>query len=299
MTTTDTFTLRPMAEALGAEVEGVDLARPVGAATAAALERALAEHLLLVFRDQDLTRARHKAASRMFGELMRLPYVAPLPEDPDVIAVLKEADERDIHVFGGQWHSDFSFLARPPKASALYALEVPETGGDTLWASTVAAYAALPDAERAELAGRTAMHTGRPYGTRGPGADARTSRSIAIARDEPAADAETPHPAVRRQPETGRLGLFVNPTYTARLDGESEETSAPRLAALYAHMTQPAFTCRLAWRPGTLAVWDNRMTLHLAPNDYDGRRRLLHRTTIAGERPEGPAAAGAERRPAQ
>ena len=135
-----------------------------------------------------------------------------------------------------------------------------------------------------------AVQTGWPHGTRGPKAgQAGLSRSVKMVRGDPSADREVPHPVVRRHPDSGRDALFVNPVYTQRFAGMSEEESRPLLQYLYQHSVKPEFTCRLRWAPGTLAIWDNRCLLHLAINDYDGSRRLLHRTTVAGERPAGIA----------
>lgn len=279
----------PVSGALGAEVRGVDLAREIDEAALAAIRRAMAEHLVLFFRGQALTPERQVALTARLGPVLRVPFIAPLPDHPEVVAVLKEAHERGIGTFGGTWHSDFSFLEAPPSATLLFAVEVPTRGGDTLWANGYTAYEALTPAMREMLDRLGAVHAGLPYGTKAPPpADMALSASIKIARGDPTADAETVHPVVRRHPETGRRALFVNPVYTLRFDGMSEAESRPLLDFLYAHMTRPEFTCRFRWDAGALALWDNRCTLHLAINDYDGARRLLHRTTVAGERPLGP-----------
>lgn len=282
----DSVTVRPIAGALGAEVSGVDL-NDLSEARVAVIRRALEEHMVLVFRGQRLDLAGQKAFTRRFGEICRVPFVEPTVEDPDVIAVLKEADERGIANFGGDWHSDFSCLERPPMGAILHALEVPPFGGDTLWANMCLAYEALSDGMKRLLAPLRAIHTGRPYGTKAALKVPNPSRSIRIARNDPAADLDTPHPIVRVQPETGRRALYVNPIYTSHIEGLTAAESRPLLSFLYRHATRPEFTCRHRWRAGDVAVWDNRVTLHYALNDYDGHRRLLHRTTIAGERPVG------------
>jgi len=276
-----------MAGALGADVYGVDLSQPLDDETFGEIERALYEHLVLFFHDQDLTPEQHLAFSRRFGPLYRSPYVKHMDAYPDIIAVLKEADERNISTFGNGWHSDFSFLEEPPMGSVLYAREVPSHGGDTLFANMYLAYEALSEGMRRMLDGLNAMHAGKPYGTGGVPVGLKVSRSIGIERNRPEADREVAHPVARVHPVTGRKALFVNSTYTTRLEGMTEAESRPLLDFLYAHAVQPEFTCRLRWRPGDLAVWDNRCTLHYAVNDYDGSRRLLHRTTIKGERPIG------------
>ncbi|WP_425403433.1 TauD/TfdA dioxygenase family protein [Hwanghaeella sp.] len=274
----------PITPRLGSCLTGLDLKQPISPALAEDLRQRLADRLVLVLPEQNLDIPALKRATEVFGPLMRLPYVAPLPKDPDVIAVLKEAEERNIHVFGGNWHSDFSYLEKPPGGSLLQAVDLPPVGGDTLWADGVTAWETLPDDLRAVVDGRNAIQTGKPYGVKHRPKVA-TSKSVKMTRGDPEADRERALPAVRRHPISGKAALFVNPTYTTRLEGMSEEESAPILARLYAHMTRPEFQCRHRWRPGDLVIWDNRATMHFAVNDYDGHRRLLYRTTFAGEAP--------------
>ncbi|MGQ0676205.1 MAG: TauD/TfdA dioxygenase family protein [Rhodospirillales bacterium] len=278
--------IRKLAGALGAEIAGVDLSRPLDKRAAAAIRRAFREHLVLFFRGQRLTPERQMAFTRRFGKLMTTPFVAPMADHPYVVKVLKEADETGISAFGNAWHSDFTSEPRPPLGSVLYAVETPAHGGDTMFASMYAAHDALSPGMKRMLAGLRAIHVGKPYGTKyGPPKTMRTSRSIAIARNRPEADREAAHPVLRTHPETGRKALFVNPIYTLRFEGMTEEESRPLLEFLYAHAVRPEFTCRFRWTTGALALWDNRCTLHYAVNDYDGSRRLMHRTMIAGEKP--------------
>ncbi len=277
--------VRPVAGSLGAEISGVDLARPLGNAAAAEIRRAFTEHLVLFFRAQRLTPEQHLSFSRLFGRLVRVPFIKHMAEYPDIIAVLKEADERKISTFGNAWHSDFSFLEEPPLGSILYARETPAHGGDTLFANMYQAYDELSEGMKRMLGGLRAMHSGRPYGRAGVPADLKTSRSIEIERENPEADREVAHPVVRLHPESGRKALFVNSIYTTRFEGMSEAESRPLLDFLFQHCQRPEFACRFRWAEGSLAVWDNRCTLHYAVNDYDGQRRLMHRTTVAGERP--------------
>ena len=283
----DTLLIQPLAPACGAEVFGIDLANP-GTDELAQVHSALAQHAVLFFRDQRLTPLQQLEVTRLFGPVLRVPYIRHMEEHPDIIAVLKEADERQISTFGGTWHSDFSFLEQPPSYTLLYALELPALGGDTLWASQYAAYEALSPAMQKLLDPLHAVQTAWPHGTKGPAASTAVSRSIGMVRNEPSADQEVLHPVVRVHPVTGRRALFVNPVYSQRFDGMTEEESRPLLQFLFQHASRAEFTCRLRWAPGTLAIWDNRCLLHLAINDYDGSRRLLHRTTVAGERPVGP-----------
>ncbi len=281
------ISVQPIAGALGAEVSGVNLAEPLRNSVAAELRRAFVEHLVLFFRGQRLTPEQHLAASRLFGPIVRMPYVKHMDEYPDIIAVLKEADERNISTFGNAWHSDFSFLEEPPLGSILYAREVPSHGGDTLFANMYEAYDALSPGMKRMLGGLRAMHSGRPYGTGGVPNDLKTSRSIQIERGNAEAEREVAQPVVRVHPESGRKALYVNAIYTVRFENMTEGESRPLLDYLYEHCTRPEFTCRFRWETGSLAIWDNRCTLHYAVNDYDGSRRLMHRTTVAGERPVG------------
>jgi taurine dioxygenase len=275
--------IAPVAGGLGAEISGVDLAR-LQEAEFAQIQRAFTDHLVLFFRDQRIGPEQQVELTRRFGPVLRVPYVTHLKEHPDIIAVLKEAEERQISTFGNAWHSDFSFLEQPPAGSLLYAREVPAFGGDTLWSNMYTAYETLSEGMRRMLVGLKAVHTGKPYGTEG-GIGIKGSRSIQITRGDPEADRETAHPVVRTHPESGRKALFVNAIYTTRFEGMTGAESRPLLDFLFEHATRPEFTCRFRWSPGALAIWDNRCTLHYAVNDYDGSRRLLHRTTFAGERP--------------
>lgn len=274
----------PVAPACGADVRGIDL-RNADHRALDVLRGALAEHSVVFVRDQQLSPDEQVALTARLGDVLRVPFVRPLDSHPDVIAVLKEADERNISVFGGTWHSDFSFLDEPPSYTVLQSVELPPFGGDTLWSSQYAAYETLSSGLQRLLRGLANVQTGWPHGTRGPGAGAAVSRSVQMTRNDPAADREVLHPSVRRHPVTGRPALFVNPVYTDRFADMTAAESSGLLSYLFDHAVRPEFTCRLRWEPGTLAIWDNRCLLHLAINDYDGSRRLLHRTTAAGERP--------------
>ncbi len=272
---------KPLTGAIGAEIEGVDLTAPITGNLVAALRAALDKHLVIFFRDQHLTIAQQKALTEAFGPLMTLPYVTPTSDDPQVIAVLKEADEGG-GVFGGDWHSDFSFLPKPPAGSVLSAHEIPEYGGDTMWANQIAAWEALPEALKGLLEGRDAIHVGKPYGVRwAPPKDTRSGASIKMTRGDPKADEERRHPAMRTCPRTDCKSLYINPIYVTRLDGLSEDESRPIIDQLQRHATRPEFCCRFRWSVGAVAVWDNFKTQHYAVNDYAGHRRLMYRTTFS------------------
>ena len=276
----------PTAGYAGAEITGLDLNHSIDETLASSLRDALDKHLVLFIPNQFLNIASLKRATRVFGPILCCPYIEPCPEDPEVIAVLKEADECNIGVFGGDWHSDFSFLDEPPGGSLLQAVDVPAVGGDTLWSSQVGAHERLPKALGTLIAGRRAIHIGAPYGvSHAPDEHLALSRSIQMTRGDPQADHPRHHPMVRTHPRSGRKALFVNPTYTVAIEGLPESESRDVLTELFEHCLRPDFTVRHRWQPGDLCIWDNRMTMHYAINDYDGARRLLYRTTFAGERP--------------
>lgn len=272
---------------IGAEITDIDLKEPITLATAKMLRQSLAAHQLLVMRNQHLSLEQQKQVTEVFGAVMRLPYVSPINDDDEVVAVLKEANEVNTGVFGGEWHADFSFLENPPAGSVLNAVEVPEVGGDTVWANQVAAYGSLPQHLRDFLDKRKAVHVGKPYGVKyAPPANDQANASIKMTRGDPAADREMFHPAVITEPQTGQKALFLNPIYTTRFDGLTESESIPFLQEIYKHCTRQDFSCRHRWQAGDLVVWDNRMTLHYATNDYEGSRRLLYRTTFEGAAPQ-------------
>ncbi|MEQ9554645.1 MAG: TauD/TfdA family dioxygenase [Rhodospirillales bacterium] len=281
----ETITVRPLATNIGAEIEGLDLSRPMDNRQTEEFHRAFAKHHVLFFRDQTMTPDQHKAVGRMFGELAGVPFIKSLEGHPEIVEIVKEAEEVKTYNFGGDWHTDMTFLKEPAVASVLYGREIPETGGDTKFASTEAAYAALSDGMKRLLAGLTAMHSGaKSYGVAGKFAKSKVE-SMKINPDE-AGDAEVEHPVVRVNPMTGQPALYINPNYTVRLKDMTAEESAPLLNYLYSHMTRDEFTCRFKWTADAVAIWDNRVTMHRAINDYDGTRRVAHRVTAVGDRPE-------------
>lgn len=276
---------------IGAEIAGIDLKQPVTQALADDLKGLLAEHQVIFFRNQHLDLTQQKALTEAFGPVMTLPYVTPMADEPQVIRVYKGADERG-GVFGGDWHTDFSFLERPPAGSVLNAKTLPSVGGDTLWVSQAAAWDALSQSLKRLLLGRGAVHVGKPYGVKwAPPLEEQTGAGMTMARGDPAADEERVHPAVLAYPLTGRRMLFLNPTYVTRLDGMTEGESQPILSEIQAHSTRPEFTCRFRWSEGTIAIWDNLATQHYAVNDYHGHERLMYRTTFSGPTPGELAAA--------
>jgi taurine dioxygenase len=278
--------VKPLTPAIGAEFSGINLAR-LTTPQHQQLRDAWLKHKVVVVRDQDLSLDQLCELGNRFGELMQLPYIEPVAGHPHVIRVLKEAHEVNMGVFGGEWHSDFSFLIEPPSASILYASELPSLGGDTLWVNLAAAYNALPASLATLLNKRQVIHTGTPYGVQhAPDVAEQFTGSIKIERSNPEADQPVHHPAIRRHVDTGENSLFINPTYTVAIDGLEAAESEAQLAAIFRHCTRPEFSCRFRWQPGSVAIWDNRNTMHYAVNDYDGQRRCLYRVTVKGEAPQ-------------
>jgi taurine dioxygenase len=271
--------VRRIAGALGAEIAGVDLRRPLAAGTAAAIRAALLEHLVVFFRDQDLSPAAFLDFAKAFGRPVEYPFVKGIDDYPEIITVAKLEDERVN--FGGIWHSDTVYLERPPMGSMLLAREVPQAGGDTLFANMYLAYETLSDGMKRLLEPLRGVHSSAKADVSRTREDRMRSDPKAGARREYVAE----HPVVRTHPETGRKALYVNPAHTLRFAGMSEAESAPLLDVLFRHQTRPEFTCRFRWTAGALAFWDNRAAMHNPINDYHGHRRVMHRITLEGDAP--------------
>ncbi|HKX11486.1 MAG TPA: TauD/TfdA family dioxygenase [Stellaceae bacterium] len=268
-----------MAGALGAEVDGVDLSRPLSAKMVAEIRRAFLAHLVLFFRDQDLMPETLLAAARQLGTPIEYPFVRGLEGYPEVIEVAKLENERVN--FGGVWHSDTTYLESPPMGTLLLAKEIPPTGGDTIFANMYLACETLSDGMRAMLDQLTAINSS----AKADASRTREDRIRSAPKDGGARVREAEHPVLRTHPETGRKALYVNVAHTVRFGGMTDAESAPLLGYLFQHQTRPEFTCQFHWRPGSLAFWDNRAAQHNAINDYPGHRRVMHRVTLAGDRP--------------
>jgi taurine dioxygenase len=273
------FEVRKIAGALGAEVHGVDLATTLSVDIVAEIRAALLEHLVIFFRDQHLTVGQFLTFARALGKPIEYPLIKGLPDYPDVIEVTKLEHEKAN--FGGIWHSDTAYLEQPPMGSMLLAREVPPVGGDTLFANQYLAYESLSSGLRRMLEGMVAVNSS----TKADATKTREDRVNNAGREDARKEYLAEHPAVRTHPETGRKALYVNFAHTVRFKDMTEEESAPLLDYLFRHQTRPEFTCRFQWRVGSLAFWDNRCTQHNPVNDYHGYRRVMHRITLAGEKP--------------
>ncbi|MFA7584873.1 MAG: TauD/TfdA family dioxygenase [Novosphingobium sp.] len=274
------LTIRPIAGALGAEIDGVDIAKGLDAQTVTRVRQALLDHLVVFLHDQDgMTMDAYLAFAQVFGTPAQYPMLPGIVGYPMITEIVKHEHERNN--FGGIWHADTTYLECPPMGSMLYALEIPPFGGDTLFANQYVAYETLSAPLRAFLDGLTAISSSAR-------ADVSKTREDMIrgAGDKATiTDHFAEHPVVRTHPETGRKLLYVNVAHTSHFKGMTEAESRPILEFLFQHQVKPEFTCRFRWRKGSVAFWDNRAAQHNPVNDYHGYRRVMRRITLAGEKP--------------
>jgi taurine dioxygenase len=273
----DTLSILPWSGSAGARVDGVDLAQTLAPEVIALIRSALLAHGVIFFEGQSLSPQQLVAVAGCFGEPMQYPQLPGLVEAPLVTAVLKREQEREA--FGGVWHSDTTYLARPPMATLLYGVEIPPVGGDTLFANQYLAYENLSGGLKKALQGLRAISSSAKAEV------SRTREDRLRESGREVAPLEAEHPVVRTHPETGRRALYVNQAHTVRICDWSSDESRGLLEHLFAHQIRPEFTCRWRWSAGALALWDNRCVQHLPVNDYHGHRRLMHRVTLAGDVP--------------
>lgn len=277
---------------IGAEISGVDLSQPLDDDTFRALHDALMDNLVIFFRDQEITPQQQKSFGRRFGELhihpgapilheesegkprldqlTHIPYAYGIEGHPEVLAIY--ADENSKRIAGEEWHSDVSCEPEPPMGSILRLTQVPPTGGDTLFSSMYAAYETLSEPMKKFVSGLTASHDGAAYGKN---FENRAGMS----------HPQASHPVVRTHPVTGRKALFVNRTFTTRINELGKAESDALLQMLFRHCENPVFQCRFRWRRDSVAFWDNRCAMHNAMWDYYPHRRHGYRVTIQGDRP--------------
>lgn len=269
-------TIRKMTGGCGAEVLGVDLARPSNS-DMDLVRQAFVEHGVIFFRDQKLTPEEHIAFARRWGEIDINRFFPADSRHPEIAEVRKEKEQKTN--IGGGWHTDHSYDPTPAMGSVLVARELPEEGGDTLFANMYAAYEALSPGLKKTLEGLKAVHSNAlAFGAAG---FYKSSDQAGGFKGENLVG-EAVHPVVVTHPLSGRKALYVNPAFTTHFEGWTPFESQPLLGFLYGHAMRPEFACRFRWREGSVAFWDNRATWHYAVNDYHGERRLLHRITIAG-----------------
>jgi taurine dioxygenase len=284
--------IQPLSGVLGAEITDIDLAKelttPAIEGVVAELVDALDRYLVVVIKEQSLSPGEQTEFTHHLGPPCETPFVGTLPDHPEVIKVLKEADEANAFNFGGAWHSDFSFLERPPSYTLLHAIDVPPYGGDTLWTSNIAALDRVAPDLRAVIDTPTScgVHTARDAYSPKMAPVHSGLKHMDIQTTDAANDVRS-HPLITMHPGNKKQVLFFNQAYVRDLEGTevTEEWMATFLRRLHHATTDHALTVRHRWRNGDFAIWDNRATQHLALNDYGGFRRELHRTTVEGGAP--------------
>ena len=276
-----TLLVTPSGQACGARVEGVDLSGELTADIIREIRAAWVKHRVLAFPGQtamdDDALERFTVAMGGFGED---PFFDPIEGRKNIAAILREADETSP-LFAENWHTDWSFLPEPPSGTCLLSVDIPPTGGDTLFANQIAAFAALPAPRKDELRQLTAIHSARAaYAPDGFYGDGDEGRSMAI---RPSADALATHahPLIRSHPETGEEAIYSCAGYIVGIEGMSDADALAILVELYAWQSKDEFIYRHQWEPDMLVMWDNRSVLHKATGGYENHRRELHRTTIA------------------
>jgi taurine dioxygenase len=267
----------PTGPVVGAEIRGLDLSAPLEAAEVETIRRTLFDRGVVFLRDQRITPEQHIAFAERFAPININRFFTPVPGHPQIAEVRKEPQQTKN--IGGGWHTDHSYDQVPAMGSILLARELPEQGGDTLFASMYAAWDALSDGLKATLRSLRAVHSSRHVFGRTDRPEQKDGR---LGNPELATQ-DAVHPVALRHPGSGRTALYVNPAFTLRFEGWTEEESRPLLDYLYRHAARPEFQTRFAWAPGSIAFWDNRATWHYAANDYQGERRLMHRITLEGE----------------
>jgi taurine dioxygenase len=274
-----TLEIIPSGEACGAEVRGVDLSKPLSEESVAEIRAAWLAFHVLAFPDQAMSDDDLERFTLCFGPFGDDPFIAPIPGREHIIALERRADET-APVFAEAWHTDWSFQKTPPAGTCLYGIVIPPVGGDTLFANQHLALEKMPDELRKRLDGRRAIHSARAaYSRAGVYGEADKGRSMDIRPSDSALATES-HELIRVHPETGRKGLFGCAGYIVGFENMAPEESTALLGELYQWQTRPEFQHRRAWRENMLVMWDNRSVLHRATGGYEGRRRLLHRTTI-------------------
>lgn len=277
------WTVAPCGPMLGAEVAGARVGERIDAETAAALRALLNRYKVLFLRDLDLTHAEHLALGRAFGPLEGHPVIAHVPGFPEILDIrgaegrVADADSDRRFRTLDKWHSDVTFRARPSFGAVLRARELPAIGGDTLWCDAAAVYEGLSDEVKRQIEGRTATHDLLfDFGDR-----VAPERRAALAAEFPPQH----HPIVRTHPDTGERILFVNASFTSRIDDMDEMEGAALLRHLLDQFKVPEYQVRFRWTPNAVAIWDNRSTQHYPVADYWPARRRMERVTIAGDAP--------------
>lgn len=279
-----TIAVEPLTPHIGAEISNIDLSQPLSDQAIEVVRDAVRKHLVVFFRDQEITPEQHIAFARRFGELNVHPFVPSVEGHPELLLL---RNDRDNPPEVNKWHSDVTFMERPADGAILRAVELPEVGGDTMWASMYAAYDALSDNMQRFLSGLTAIHDFEHiffgnqviqynHGSKDP---KERAEKLALSRERyPVME----HPVVRTHPRTGRRALFVNSIFTVAIKDMKQSESRALLDFLYQHVSTPEFQVRFKWRKNSIAFWDNRWTQHYALADYWPQTRVMYRATLQG-----------------
>lgn len=278
LSSTQGFQIRPLSPSVGAIIDGIDISVDLDQATIEHLANALGRYGVIFFENQKLAPEQHLAFAQKFGPINVNRFFNAVEGHPSVAEVRKEPDQRKN--IGALWHTDHSYDDIPAMGSVLRAIEVPQCGGDTMFASAGAAYDSLSPQLQRLLCSLKAWHSSRHVF----GATANRKESHADGRlgNADAATQDACHPMVVAHPISGRPTLYVNPQFTVRIDGWTKQESQSLLDSLWQHVTRPEHVCRFRWKNDTVAFWDNRATWHIALNDYHGHRRVMHRVTVDG-----------------
>ncbi len=271
------LTIEPVTAIIGAQIAGIDLGEPLDEATQAEIEAALGEYHVLFFRDQNITPEQQIAFTKHFGPIAAQPFAPKYGTNPEMI-VLDQTHPKDEGA--DAWHSDNTFMAEPAMGSVLRAIQIPEVGGDTCFANTIAAYEALSPAIQRLVDGLTAVHDITKPLQKGIAAGHATANLAEVQAQWPPVE----HPVARTHPVTGKKSLYVNRNSTTHLVGLSERENEALLPMLTDHIRSPEFQCRFSWDTNSVVFWDNRSVQHFAVPDYS-TRRIMNRVTIAGDKP--------------
>ena len=286
--------VRPLGAAMGAEIVGLDIPS-ITDEQFGEVRAALFRHKMIYFRNQKLGHGDQEAFSLRFGPFAEDAYTSGVPGHRNVHPLIKEADDRSEHIFGEGWHTDSPFLPEPPSITMLRSVQIPPYGGDTIWCNSALAYQMLSDTYR-EMIKDLKVHfsirdvmvsvQNNSFEREGPMANLAATRNAEKLPDDLVRKIKgSNHPMVRTHPVTGEKALYIDSSYAVGIDGMRPEEAEPILKFLAEHVVQHAFSCRLRWEPDMVAIWDNRLCVHQAFNDYQGFRREMYRTTVVGETP--------------
>jgi len=280
----NSLTVSPKENGFGASITGVDLAEPLSEAKIEEIRSAWVKYRVVFFPNQPLSHEQLAQFTLSFGEFGDDPYVKSIDEHANILEIRRDPDE-DVAPFGGGWHSDWSFQATPPSATILHSKVVPPIGGDTWYADGLSAYKMLDSKTKDEIENLTAIHSARrPYSHEGYIQSRGPERSMTILPSDKAMETQE-HPLVRKHPESGENILWINLVYTLSIKELSENESQALLNRLFEHALDEQFIYKHKWKTNMLTMWDNRSVQHCAQGGYDGHLRVMHRTTVAGDKP--------------